>query len=211
VIGEWFWKIADPLLLRLRSRLEHLDDVRPSTRREDALRQAGAIAPTVRLLPEGSLSNLAARDRLAIGDYTNVRGEVRVLTPDASIRIGRDCYIGPQTRIWAADGITIGDYVLIAHGVDILDHDSHSLRADQRREEARDLFERRVEIDFTHVSMRRIVIEDDVWIGAKSTILKGVHIGRGAIVSAGTMVTKDVEAFTLVAGNPMRVVRQLEP
>ena len=210
MIGRWFWRIADPLLLRVRSRLEHLDEVRPSTRRDDALRRLGTIAATARLLPEASLSNLAARERLAIGEYTNVRGEVRVLHPDAWVRIGRDCYVGPQTRIWAAAGVTIGDYVLIAHAVDIIDNNSHSLRAEQRREEARDVFERGGEVDFTHVSTGRIVIEDDVWIGAKSTLLKGVHIGRGAIVAAGTMVTADVEAFTLVAGNPMRVVRRLE-
>jgi len=55
-----------------------------------------------------------------------------------------------------------------------------------------------------------LVIEDDAWIGFKATILKGVHIGRGAIVAAGSVVTHDVPAWTIVAGNPARVVKRLD-
>ena len=52
-----------------------------------------------------------------------------------------------------------------------------------------------------------IVIEDDVWIGAKVTILKGIHIGKGAIVGAAAVVTKDVPSYAIVAGNPSRVIK----
>jgi acetyltransferase-like isoleucine patch superfamily enzyme len=54
-----------------------------------------------------------------------------------------------------------------------------------------------------------IVIEDDVWIGFGASILGSVHVGRGAVIGAGTIVTKDVPAYSLVVGNPMRVVRQI--
>jgi acetyltransferase-like isoleucine patch superfamily enzyme len=54
-----------------------------------------------------------------------------------------------------------------------------------------------------------VTIRDDVWIGLKSSILKGVTVGRGSVVAAGSVVTKDVPAFTLVAGNPARVVKDL--
>jgi maltose O-acetyltransferase len=50
------------------------------------------------------------------------------------------------------------------------------------------------------------VIEDDVWIGFNSTILKGVTIGKGAVVGAGSVVTKDVAAYTIVAGNPAKAI-----
>ena len=53
----------------------------------------------------------------------------------------------------------------------------------------------------------RIVIEDDVWIGAQALILKGVTIGKGAIVAAGAVVTKDIPPYSIVAGNPARIVR----
>jgi acetyltransferase-like isoleucine patch superfamily enzyme len=65
--------------------------------------------------------------------------------------------------------------------------------------------------DTSSVAAAPIVIEDDVWVGFKSTILKGVHVGRGAIIAAGSMVTKDVPAWTIVAGNPATIIRTLSP
>lgn len=209
MIGRAFWKLADPWLLRFRARLEHLDELHPSNRADQELRALGLVAASAVLEPTTAFSNPGPRENLRIGDYARVRGEVRVLTPQARITIGDHCHIGPQTRIWAAQGISIGRYVLIAHVVDIIDNNSHSLSAAERRKEAADLFERGIELDFSNVATAAIVIEDDVWIGAKSTILKGVTIGRGAVVAANTLVTSDVEPFTLVAGNPARVLRTL--
>ncbi|MBN4056316.1 hypothetical protein JYT20_01205 [Rhodothermus sp. AH-315-K08] len=54
-----------------------------------------------------------------------------------------------------------------------------------------------------------IVIEDDVWLATRATILRGVRIGRGAVVAAGAVVTKDVEPYTLVAGVPAKQIRKL--
>ena len=54
-----------------------------------------------------------------------------------------------------------------------------------------------------------IIVEDDAWIGANSVILSGVRIGRDAVIGAGSVVTKDVEPFTIVAGNPARVIKRL--
>jgi acetyltransferase-like isoleucine patch superfamily enzyme len=56
-----------------------------------------------------------------------------------------------------------------------------------------------------------VVIEDDVWIGAKASILPGVRIGRGAIVGTGAVVNKDVPPFTVVAGVPAKIVKELDP
>ena len=58
-----------------------------------------------------------------------------------------------------------------------------------------------------YVPSRAIVVEDDVWIGAGVTILPGVRVGRGSVVGAGAVVTKDVPAWSVAAGNPARVVR----
>ena len=55
----------------------------------------------------------------------------------------------------------------------------------------------------------QVTIEDDVWIGCQSVILRGITVGRGAIVGAGSIVTKDVPAWTIVAGNPARVIREI--
>lgn len=59
------------------------------------------------------------------------------------------------------------------------------------------------------VKTKNITIRDDAWIGMNCIILKGVTIGEGAIVGAGSVVTKDVPAWTLVAGNPARVIKQI--
>ena len=64
--------------------------------------------------------------------------------------------------------------------------------------------------DWTDVSQGNVVISNDVWIGFRSTILKGVNIGPGAIVAANSVVTKSVDAFTIAAGNPAKFVRKLE-
>lgn len=53
-----------------------------------------------------------------------------------------------------------------------------------------------------------VIIEDDVWIGARTIILPGIKIGRGSIIGAGSIVTKDVEPYTIVAGNPAKIIRR---
>jgi acetyltransferase-like isoleucine patch superfamily enzyme len=98
-----------------------------------------------------------------------------------------------------ARGISIGNHCLI--GGSIFDNDLHAL----------DFTERRVRFgDITKVKSAPVVIEDDVWVGLNAMILKGVTLHRGAIVGAGAVVTKSVPPFTVVAGNPARVVRQLK-
>lgn len=55
--------------------------------------------------------------------------------------------------------------------------------------------------------VKPVIIEDDVWIGGGVIILPGVHVGQGAIIGAGAVVTKNVEAFTVVGGNPARIIK----
>jgi acetyltransferase-like isoleucine patch superfamily enzyme len=202
--------MLDPLLLRLLRRMEHVSAANPSTRAEAELRQYAEVGPNTRLLPGSHIVNPREPSFLSIGDYSYILGEVAIIGMNGVCRIGHHCSLGLGSKIWAQESITIGNFVLIAHGVDIFDSNSHSLDFRERREDAFDVFERHRPIVTERVDSAPIVIEDDVWIGAKSTILKGVHIGRGAVIAAASLVSKDVAPFTLVAGNPARVVRQLE-
>lgn len=107
------------------------------------------------------------------------------------LEIGRNSRIN-GCHISASDKIIIGSNVRISQYVLIMDNDFHQ-----------------VSDHFAAGKKKAITIDDDVWIAAKATILKGVHIGKGAVVAAGSVVTKDVEPYTLVAGVPARPVRRL--
>lgn len=116
---------------------------------------------------------------------------------DAVIRVGDDCGLS-GTTIVAADRIHIGDWVQIGSNVSIVDTDFHPLRPEDRAR------------DFNAGETAPIRIEDDAFIGMNSLILKGVTIGEGGVVGAGSVVSRDVPARTVVAGNPANVVKELE-
>lgn len=105
------------------------------------------------------------------------------------IKIGDGSYIGDRTEIHAGEGVTIGNGVLIAWDCNITDRDYHKFESEKEK-------------------IRPIVIEDHVWIGLGCTVLKGVTIGEGAVVAAGSVVTHDVPARALVGGNPARVIKE---
>src|SRR6516162_1467442 len=209
-MNRWLWWLADPLLIRMRSRLQHLETFNPPRELAIRYRASAVFGPTVSFLSSAEVINYGARENLRIGEYCHIAGQLSINRPGGRLSIGSNCFVGPQSRIWAIDEIEIGNFVLISHLVDIHDSDSHPLEASLRRQYPIDLFERKRPVDFKHVSSAPVRIEDDVWIGFKSTVLKGVTIGRGAIIAAASLVTKNVEPFTLVAGNPARVVRTLE-
>jgi acetyltransferase-like isoleucine patch superfamily enzyme len=207
---SFFWRFADPILMRVSSRLEHLASHSPSTTHERTMRERAVVGEATRLF---ATSNVFAphREQITIGDHCHIMGEILALNSSARCVIGHHSSLGRDSRIWTQESVTIGNFVLIAHLVDIHDNNSHSLDWNDRREDARNVFERNQALDTTKVASAPIIIEDDVWIGAKSTIMKGVHIGRGAVVAAASVVLNDVPAFTLVAGNPAREIRSLEP
>ena len=106
----------------------------------------------------------------------------------AVIDIGDGTFVNHRSEIVAHERVTIGRGCLVAWDVLILDSDSH--RIDGR----------------PHT--QPVCIGDNVWIGCRATILKGVTIGHGAIVAAGSVVVADVPAGSLVGGNPARVLRE---
>ena len=115
--------------------------------------------------------------------------------PLAKIIIGNNVGISGCT-IKAMELVKIGNNVLIGSGALISDNDSHPLLSNDRG-------------DYTKTRHKPIIIEDDVFIGARAIINKGVTIGRGAIVGAGAVVTKDVPSFMVVGGNPARILKSI--
>lgn len=107
--------------------------------------------------------------------------------PGASISIGNGTYLNRRTEITCKHHVSIGEDCAISWDVLITDTDYHHLGGSD--------------------PVSEVKIGNHVWVGAKSMILKGVTIGDGAVVAAGSVVTKDVPAGALVAGNPAKVVR----
>lgn len=203
------WKMLDPLLTRLSRRLDHLALHHPSTYRQELTRARGTFAKSAIVTERATIESVAAADHLEVGDYAYIDGRISLLTAESRCRIGHHSFLAAGAHLWILGMMIVGDYVHIAPGVDIFDNDSHSLDWEQRRRDAINVFELKQPIDYARVGQAAVVIEDDAWIGVKSTILKGVRIGRGAVVAAGSVVTRDVPPFTLVAGNPAREIRQL--
>ena len=144
---------------------------------------------------------------LRIGEESIIEGHIIFDKDGASVNIGNYTYIG-KSNIVCAERIDIGDHVLIAWGCTIIDHNSHALSAPQRIRDVADWYIG--EKDWSDVAKKRIKIENNVWIGFNSIILKGVHIGEGAVVGAGSVVTTDVESYTVVAGNPSKFIKKVE-
>lgn len=151
---------------------------------------------------------------LDVGSDNILSCEFRFESSSGYIKIGDGCYIGPSLLI-SRNSIEIGNHVTIAWGCTIYDHDSHSLDYKERRTDIeREINNIRKGLDFiidkdwSTVNSKPIVIKDDAWIGMNVIILKGVTIGRGAIVGAGSVVTKDVPDWSVVAGNPAKIIKQ---
>jgi acetyltransferase-like isoleucine patch superfamily enzyme len=204
------WRWIDPILLKIRARMDHLQEHEPSRYAERLVRERGSFASSAIIGESARVRSVSTPDHVQVADYSYIDGEILLLTPEARCTLGRYCFLGRESRLWTQSRILIGDFVLIAPRVDIFDNDSHPLDAVTRREDAIDQFERKQPMRYDRVASADVIIEDDVWIGTKSTILKGVRIGKGAVIAAASVVTRDVPPYTLVGGNPAREIRQPE-
>lgn len=141
---------------------------------------------------------------IVLGDRVRIGGNVTLIAsykvnPDPTIVIGNDVYLGYATLFSCADLIVIGNRALIAERVTIFDNNNHPL----------DPIARARNLPVEKENIAPVKIEDDVWIGAGATILKGVTVGYGAVIATNAVVTHDVPPLTVVAGNPARVVKKI--
>jgi len=159
--------------------------------------------------PTASIINaLDKKENIVIGNFCHIRGELFLFGHGGMIEMGDYCYLGHNSRIWSAKNIKIGNRVLISHNCNIFDNDTHPLDPIARHRQYVDIITtgHPKEIDLRE---EEVVIEDDVLIGANATVLKGVTLGKACIVGTGSLVTRDVPPYTVVAGNPARVVKEL--
>ncbi|MFT4800345.1 MAG: acetyltransferase-like isoleucine patch superfamily enzyme [Flavobacteriaceae bacterium] len=135
-----------------------------------------------------SKKKLVIKRRAEIQDFVIIKGTRNI------VEIGEYSLINPFTVIYSGSGVKIGDNVMIAPHC-MIASGNHGFK--QTRVSMRHALD---------ISKGPIIIEDGVWIGANSTVTDGVKIGREAVVGAGSVVLKDVEPWSIVAGVPAKVI-----
>ncbi len=137
----------------------------------------------------GTMFDVGPRGRVTLGDYALVHG----------------------ARIICDAEVSIGDYALISWNVVLMDTYRVPMNAVARRAELEQVPTRAPRIAHAGVEAKPIRIERNVWIGFDACVLPGVTVGEGSIVGARSVVTESVPPYTVVAGNPARVIRALSP
>ena|SRR5437773_1363147 len=137
----------------------------------------------------------SSREYIRIGKGCVIRTGAQVHSWGGFVEIGDDCTVNANTVIYGTGGVRIGDHVRVAAN-SVLVASSHIYT--------------KVDIPITQqgFTAKGIAIDDDCWIGSGVCILDGVRVGRGAVVGAGSVVRKDVEPFSIVAGTPAKLIRR---
>lgn len=136
----------------------------------------------------------------------NIRGTIISQCKESSIIIGNNVAIS-SACLWAKTRIEIGDNVNIGGDCLIMDNDSHPHNYLQRRPEY--LEEVGSQRYLESIPSSPIVIENDVWVGARCIILKGVKIGARSIIAAGSIVTGDIPSDVIAGGNPCKIIKRI--
>jgi galactoside O-acetyltransferase len=159
---------------------------------------------------------LHGKKYVTIGDNTILDCLIQFESSTGEVVIGNNTFIGRSTLI-SRSKIEIGENVFMAWGSFVYDHNSHSLDYRERENDiAQQLLDYRAGKFFIEnknwdvVDTKPIKICSNAWIGMNCIILKGVTIGEGAVVAAGSVVTKDVAPWTVVGGNPAVKIKELE-
>lgn len=202
-----FKRIIKKIVYRFLKYLD-LDVTKIKIRRPGSI--DGIICSDPHFSDDAKVCNAQNNDQsIRIGNNTFISGMLLVFPYGGKITIGDNCYLGEMSKIWSAEQITIGNDVLISHNVNIIDTNSHEINADERATNSRISLTHGLNREKGFVESKPIVIGDKAWINFNAIILKGVTIGEGAIIGAGAVVTKDVEPYTLVAGNPAKKIKDL--
>ncbi len=152
---------------------------------------------------------------LKIGDNCLLDCKVLFESGEGKVSIGNNNYLGNSNIICRTE-IIFEDNIFVAWGSYFYDHNSHSIDYRERekdiQQQLKDYRDKKLFIENKNwevVDTAPIKICSNAWIGMNCIILKGVTIGEGAIVAAGSVVTKDVDPWTIVGGNPAKLIKQI--
>ena len=133
--------------------------------------------------------NIRAGDHLVVRSRPYIRVQIFV-TPGANLRLGNNVFINQGARISCSEEISIGNGCQIGDECVIIDNDYH-------------------QVGQTSAKCAPICLEDNVWLGLRVIVLRGVTIGEGSVMAAGSVVTRSVPPYSFAAGVPARVIRSL--
>jgi len=150
-----------------------------------------------------------APDALVIGANCTMDGVHFALGQQGRVQIGDYCYFTNAVLLCELE-MRIGNYVVVGWNATIADTDFHPLDPAERIADAIACSPLGQGRPRPEILKRPVIIEDDVWIGPNATILKGVRIGTGAFIEAGSLVTRDVPACARVMGNPAQVIGEVD-
>lgn len=143
---------------------------------------------------------------IVIGDDFRFFGGYLISQNGGKITIGTHTKIGFDCRVGAAKSISIGDYVIFADNITVMDNNNHPVNPLDRAIVYRSDHKSELR-GWKYSDSKPIVIGNNVWVGSNVRINKGVTIGEGAVIAANTVVTKDVPANCICAGNPGKIVK----
>lgn len=159
------------------------------------LRSAASLGPRTRVWGRPWINN---QGRLVVGDRVRLHSTVAPLQidvgPDGELTIGDRVFINYGCSIGATLNIKIGARTLFGPHVIVMDNDFHTLDPDKREETP---------------PSKPIVIGENVWLCARAIVLRGVTIGEGSVIGAGSVVARDIPPRVLAAGSPIKIIREL--
>jgi acetyltransferase-like isoleucine patch superfamily enzyme len=144
---------------------------------------------------------------VTIGKNCYLMGQIELYSPTARVVIGDGVFIGPNTKLFCRESITIENDVMVSWGCTIIDTNAHSLRSEERKNDVVNWKKGPNFKDWTVVVSKPVIIRQKSWIGFNAIISKGVIVDEGTVVGSGSVVTKSTEKFSVVAGNPSRTVK----
>ncbi len=145
---------------------------------------------------------------IEIGNNCLIEGNIVLYNANAKVKIGDRVFVGKDTTLYCYESIEIGDDIMFSWGITVMDTNAHALDWEGRKNDVINWKKGPAFKDWSKVDHRNVKIKSRSWIGFNSIILKGVTIGEGAVVAAGSVVTKDVEDYTIVGGNPASFIKQ---
>ena len=159
------------------------------------------IDPTARVSKLADIEDSVRGTRIRIGAFSIIDSFVKVKPAggEGDVTIGQHTVINSGCVLYSGNGIVIGDHVSIAANCTFAPV-NHEYRARDRIIQAQGFA----------ATKGGIVVEDDVWIGANVVVLDGATLRRGCVIAAGSIVRSEVDAYTINAGNPLRIVGRRE-